>query len=51
MKLKMLKRLTWLSAMLCLVVSLEAAAEVTMDPGGSPARLAVPDQNAPEFLV
>ena len=49
MTLPTLRKLTWLSVLLCFV-SWIATAE-SPNPDSVPARLAVPDPNAPVFLI
>ena len=51
MTLTALRRLAWLSVLLWFAVWLATAGPLFPDWNGAPARLIVPDPNAPEFLI
>jgi hypothetical protein len=51
MPLKTLRRLTWLSVLLCFVTWFATASSPNPQRDGAPVRLVVPDKNAPEFLL
>jgi hypothetical protein len=51
MRLKTLRRLTWLSVLLCFVSWLATAESLNQKRDGVRVRLIVPDRNVPDFLL